>query len=197
MPLHELSGLGSPPPRLAQAERRALTEVALASIRHGLAAGQPLPIDLPAYPPSLREARAVFVTLRRAGRLRGCVGELEAVRPLVESTARHAYAAAFRDPRFRPLGSEELADLAIHLSVLGPPEPLDVASEAELLAILRPGVDGLLIEDGPHRATFLPAVWESLPEPAHFLRELKQKAGLPAGHWSAGTRAWRYVVESV
>lgn len=197
MPSPEPRALRSPPPRLGPPERRALTEVALASIRHGLAVGRPLPIDPLAYPPPLREARAVFVTLRRAGRLRGCVGELEAVRPLVESTARHSYAAAFRDPRFPPLGGEELAGLEVHLSVLGAPEPLDVGSETELLAALRPGVDGLLIEDGFHRATFLPAVWESLPEPERFVRELKQKAGLPADHWSAGTRAWRYEVESV
>ena len=81
--------------------------------------------------------------------------------------------------------------------MLGPPEPLTARSEAELLAQLRPGIDGVVLEDGPHRSTFLPAVWSSLPEPGHFLSELRRKAGLAADHWSSRTRVWRYRVEEI
>jgi hypothetical protein len=174
--------------------RDALLELARKSIVHGLRTGSPLGVDPFHFPPELRPWGASFVTLRRGGALRGCVGELEAKRPLVASVAHNAFLAAFRDQRFRPLDASELDDLEIHVSVLTPPTPIDAASRDELLAALRPGVDGLLIQDGSHRATFLPAVWESLANPADFLAALEQKAGLPREHWSPTMRAWRYEV---
>ncbi len=176
--------------------RRLLKEVARASIEHGLRHGRPLQPDPADYPPPLRERRASFVTLKRGGELRGCIGSLEAGRPLVVDVAHNAYAAAFRDPRFPPLQPEELRDLEISLSVLSPPEPLAFESEGDLLARLRPGVDGLILTDGHHRGTFLPSVWEQLPDPADFLRQLKLKAGLPPDHWSPGLRVERYTTES-
>jgi AmmeMemoRadiSam system protein A len=177
-------------------ERRTLLDVARASIEHGLHHGGPRPVDPAAYPAPLQRPAASFVTLRRAGELRGCIGELEALRALVESVAHNAWRAAFHDPRFDPVGEDELGALDLHLSVLGGLEPLPAATEAELLAALRPGRDGLLLDDGAHRATFLPAVWASLPEAERFVAELKRKAGLRHG-WPVGMRAWRYGVTEI
>jgi AmmeMemoRadiSam system protein A len=154
-------------------------------------------VDLDRFSPRLREPGACFVTLRRSGSLRGCVGSLEATRPLVEDVAQNAFASALRDSRFQPLAEEEQADLDVHLSILTPPEPLPCRSEAELLSKLRPGIDGLILRDGPCRATFLPSVWESLAEPKRFLAALKRKAGLGEDHWSDGIRFQRYRTESV
>lgn len=176
----------------AEAARRLLA-IARASVEHGVRHGSPLPVDLDALPAPLAEPAASFVTLRGPdGELRGCVGELEASRALAEGVAHNAWRAASRDPRFAPVAAEELDGLEVHVSVLGPLEPLAVDSEAALRDALRPGRDGLLLDDGVHRATFLPAVWASLPEPARFLGELARKAGLRAGVWPAAMRAWRY-----
>jgi AmmeMemoRadiSam system protein A len=115
----------------------------------------------------------------------------------VVDVARNAFGAAFADPRFPPLHAGEAAGLEVHLSILGPLERLDVACEAELLRALRPGVDGLVLRDGARRATFLPAVWESVSGPPAFVRELRRKAGLEPDHWSATLEVFRYTVESV
>ena len=187
---------GPGPATLGAAERRTLLALARSSIRHGLRRHQPEPVDPLDYPPALREPRAAFVTLTRRGQLRGCIGHLEACQPLVQDVAENAYSAAFRDPRFPPIGDEELADLEVHISVLSPPEPIAASSEAELLERVRPGVDGLILEDKGHRGTFLPAVWESLPQPAQFLAHLKQKAGLPPDYWSDSVRISRYTAEA-
>ena len=189
--------MSSPEPRGAGASSPSLRAVAREAIEFRLREGREPETDVSRYPPHLRETRATFVTLRREGKLRGCVGTLEAVRPLVVDVAHNAWAAAFRDPRFPPLEAAEREGLDVHLSILRPAEPLDFGSEEDLLGQLRPGVDGLILEEGGRRGTFLPAVWESLPEPRAFLRELKRKAGLPADHWSDTLRAHRYTVESV
>lgn len=138
---------------------------------------------------------ACFVTLKLDGRLRGCIGSLAPHRPLIQDVAANAQAAAFEDPRFPALDAEETQDLEIHLSVLGPTRPLPVKDEADLLAQLRPGLDGLVLKLGRRRATFLPSVWEELPEPAGFLAHLKQKAGLPPDYWSGDLAFERYEVE--
>ena len=178
------------------ADRGALLDLARASIRAGLEGGEPR-VRATDYPAGLQAPRASFVTLNVAAQLRGCIGTLEAHQPLVLDVAQNAFAAAFRDPRFPALGRDEFARIEIHISILSVPEPVAFASEADLLARLRPGVDGLIIEEGYRRGTFLPAVWESLPEPGEFLRQLKRKAGLPADYWSAGIRIRRYTVESI
>lgn len=176
--------------------RRALLQLAESSIRYGLENGRPLPVQVEEYPPELQVQRASFVTLHRNGMLRGCIGHLQAVAPLVRDVADNAYSAAFRDPRFPPLTPPELESLEIHISILTPARPLEFSSEADLVARLRPGVDGLILEDGRHRGTFLPSVWESLPEPREFLRHLKHKAGLSPDYWSDTVRILRYETES-
>jgi len=177
-------------------ERAALLQVALASIEAGLETGSPLQVNPDAYPPALSARRASFVTLKRNGDLRGCIGSLAPVSSLVEDVARNAFAAAFRDPRFPPLAAAELEELELGISVLGPTEPVEFGSEVDLRGMLRPGIDGLVLQDGRHRGTFLPAVWESLPKPADFLDHLKQKAGLPRDYWSDTLEIKRYTTES-
>jgi AmmeMemoRadiSam system protein A len=186
-----------PAPLPSPAPLRELLDVARRSLEHGVRTDRPLEVDPAEYPPELRLVRSCFVTLRIDGRLRGCIGSLEASEPLVVDVAQNAFKAGFRDPRFAPLDAAELPRLDVEISLLTPFERLDVASEAALLAVLRPGIDGLVLRDGPQTATFLPAVWEQLPEPARFLRELQRKAGLPEGHWSDSLEVWRYSAEKI
>ena len=175
--------------------RRRLLGIAMRSIRHGFAYGKKCTVDLDALPPALRGRRAAFVTLESNRRLRGCIGSLRATRPLAADVAHNAHDAAFDDPRFPALGEDELAALHVRISVLSPHESIRADSEADLASRLRPGIDGLVIEAGERRATFLPSVWESIPEPARFVRELTAKAGWPAGRWPDAARAWRYTTE--
>jgi AmmeMemoRadiSam system protein A len=137
---------------------------------------------------------ATFVTLRRDGDLRGCIGSLAAWRPLGVDVDANARAAAFRDPRFAPLAVAEFAAITVEVSLLSPSEPLPWADEAAACALLRPDVDGIILECDGRRATFLPQVWEQLPDPREFLAALKRKAGLPAGYWSPRMRLARYTV---
>lgn len=138
---------------------------------------------------------AVFVTLTRDGQLRGCIGSLEACRSLRADLEANACAAAFRDPRFPPLAAEELPGTRVEVSILSQPEAMAFRDEADALAQLRPGIDGVILEYGRHRGTFLPQVWEQLPEPGLFMRHLKLKAGLPPDFWSDDLRLSRYSVE--
>ena len=177
-------------------DRATLLDLARRSVAHGLDHGAPLPVDPTGYPEPLRAELAAFVTLHLHGALRGCIGHLEAVQPLVRDVAENAYAAAFRDPRFPPLTRQELQGLAVHISVLAAPEPMTFASEADLLGQIRPGIDGLILTEGRARGTFLPSVWESLPDRRDFLNHLKRKAGLPADHWSDRVQVARYTTES-
>ena len=142
----------------------------------------------------LAEPGASFVTLTRQGALRGCIGTLEAHRPLGVDVRENAVAAAFHDPRFMPLAFEEFEAIRVEVSLLSPSEPLTVASEEEALSSLRPGIDGVVFEYGHYRSTFLPQVWEQLPEPAEFLAHLKRKAGLAADFWADQVRLSRYTV---
>lgn len=142
----------------------------------------------------LDEPGACFVTLTADGALRGCVGTLEAHRPLGLDVRENARAAAFRDPRFAPLTREEFEAIRVEVSVLSPSEALDGADEAHALRCLRPGVDGVIFEYRHQRSTFLPQVWEQLPDPAEFLAQLKRKAGLPADFWAEDVRLSRYTV---
>lgn len=180
---------------LSARDRATLLDVARASIQHGLRHRRALEVTVEDYPETLRPPRATFVTLEIGGRLRGCIGALAAHQPLVRDVAAHAYAAAFEDPRFPELTPGEFPRLEIHISVLSPPEPLRFGSDEELLAQLRPGVDGLILHFQHYRATFLPSVWESLPDPYIFLTHLKQKAGLPLDFWSPDLAAERYTAE--
>lgn len=182
---------------LNKANQQRLMELAKNSIKHGLQTGRPIKINLDDYPEELTEPRATFVTLQINRRLRGCIGMLEAVRPLAEDVAENAFSAAFKDPRFPPLEAYELDNLEIHLSILTVAEPVLFSSEQDLVSQLQPGIDGLILEEGYRRGTFLPSVWESLPGPEQFLRHLKQKAGLPPDYWSKNIRIYRYYAEMI
>lgn len=182
--------------RLDSGSRANLLRVARESIVHGLRCGRPLDIDADSSAPALYLPRASFVTLELDGELRGCIGTLEAHRPLLEDVAVNAFNAAFRDPRFPPVRADEVPRLDIHISVLSPPTSMAFNDEADLLAQLHPGADGLVLSAPGHRATFLPSVWESLPRPEEFLRQLKRKAGLPADYWSPHIEVERYTTET-
>lgn len=143
---------------------------------------------------ALMQPAATFVTLRNAGQLRGCIGSIRPVRPLGADVRENAVAAAFRDPRFPPLAAAEFAATAVEVSLLSADERLDVRDEEDLVARLRPGVDGVILEYGSQRATFLPQVWEALAEPRAFVAALKRKAGLPEAFWSPRMNVSRYGV---
>ena len=148
----------------------------------------------PSAQPWMAEPGACFVTLTRQGELRGCVGTLEAHRPLGLDVRENALAAAFRDPRFMPLARAEFDDVRVEVSVLSRHEALAVGCEKDALAVLRPGIDGVVFEYAHYRSTFLPQVWEQLPDPAEFMAHLKRKAGLPKEFWAEGVRLSRYTV---
>lgn len=174
-----------------------LIDTATRSIEHGIETGRPLAVDASAYPQPLRIFRASFVTLQIDNALRGCIGNLEASRPLVSDVADNAFSAAFRDPRFSPVSRSEYRQLDIHISVLSTPEAIDFRDEEDLLRRIRPGIDGLILEAHGRRGTFLPSVWDSLPDAASFLGHLKQKAGLSEDFWSDELRMWRYTATSI
>jgi len=177
---------------LAEADRRQLLDLADAAIRSGLDGRRPPDVDLRACGPALGEHRGVFVTVTVAGELNGCIGSVWPTEPLGRAVPRLAWEAAFSDPRLPRLQRGDYPHTALHISILSIPEPLAVASEEELLSVLRPGIDGLIITDGTRRATFLPAVWEKLPGKADFLAHLQAKAGIPPGHWSTKLSVHRY-----
>ncbi|MEQ9319934.1 MAG: AmmeMemoRadiSam system protein A [Polyangiaceae bacterium] len=176
--------------------RARLLEVAAAAIDAGLETGSRWTPDVAGEADALAEPRGCFVTLHRDGELRGCVGSLSPRGPLATEVARAAYNAAFRDPRFSPLTPAERDGLDIHISVLSAPEPMAFSSEQDLLDQLRPGVDGLILEDAGQMGTFLPDVWDKLPAPRTFLAHLRRKAGLAPDHWSPSLRVKRYTTES-
>ena len=173
-----------------------LLRVALASIEYGLAHGRALAVNIDDYPREVRAKLATLVTLMIGGKLRGCIGTSVARNPLVKDVANNAYAAAFKDRRFKALTGPEMKNTAIKLSILSPPESLPVGGELDLLKRLRPGTDGLILEHGSMRSLFLPDVWETLPEPRRFVSQLKVKAGLPARYWSNMIAAYRFTTST-
>lgn len=165
-----------------------LLRLARDSIAHHL--GGPLP-EIPdgdVY----RHKAATFVTVTRHGELHGCIGTLDPYRTLVDDVQHNAVAAAFFDPRSRPLLLGEMGAISIEVSLLGPLQPVHVRTEAEAIEKIRPFEDGVVLRDGRHRATFLPQVWDKLPDPREFLAQLKQKAGMPAHGWSPSMEVFRY-----
>jgi len=174
------------------AQKNTMLRIAAQSIQHGLEHGTPLEIFSFEFESKLQELRATFVTLEINAQLRGCIGMLKAIKPVIEDVANNAYSAAFKDPRFQPLKPNEFENLDIHISILTPAEDFPVKDEADLLQQLRPDIDGLILQEGPYQSTFLPSVWESLPAPQDFLRHLKHKAGLSGDHWSDTIRFKRY-----
>jgi AmmeMemoRadiSam system protein A len=168
---------------LTAEERQFLLTLARQSLEAGVR-GQPLPeLNLPALSPTLRETGAAFVTLTKGGQLRGCIGAIEPYQPLAEDVREHAVAAALDDYRFAPVQPGELPHIAIEISRLTAPQPLDYTDADDLLRKLRPGVDGVVLRDGPRRATFLPQVWEKIPAVADFLGYLCEKMNAPSDLW--------------
>ncbi|NOX09058.1 MAG: AmmeMemoRadiSam system protein A [Gammaproteobacteria bacterium] len=180
------------PTDLSQQDRETLLHTARASIQYGLQHHQPAPIEIGGYSKTLQTHCASFVTLQIHQQLRGCIGTLEAYQPLIKDVSNHAYAAAFQDPRFSALSKEEETQIHIDISVLTPAELLTFNSEVDLIQQIRSGQDGLILEEGAYKGTFLPSVWESLPQTDIFLRHLKQKAGLSPDYWSNTLRVYRY-----
>ena len=178
--------------------KQTLLEIARSSIDHNLVHKKPPVLREEEFAAELWESRASFVTLMINDSLRGCIGMLEATRPLIVDVAHNACAAAFCDPRFSPLSRAEFALLDIYISILSPSTEMRFSSQEDLISQLHVGQDGLILEEGRiHRGTFLPSVWESLPDPVNFLRQLKRKAGLAPDYWSDTIRIYRYTTESI
>jgi uncharacterized protein len=186
------------PVDLTDVEARRLLEVAAAAVAAGLSGSAAPGRDAAQGDPVLLEPGATFVTLERDGNLLGCIGTLEPVRPLVEDVAHNAAGAAFSDPRLPPVTWDDYAAMSIEISLLSALEPLEVADLDEFREVLRPGIDGLVVEAAARRATFLPAVWRHFGDDADaFLRALWRKAGLAPGAWPDGIRCARYTAEKL
>jgi AmmeMemoRadiSam system protein A len=177
--------------QLSEREGRALARYAREVIASGLGGPDPTP---PSFP-GAREPGATFVTVRRGARLQGCIGSLSPHAPLVEDVAHNANAAAFVDPRASPLDLSDVPALDVEVTVLGPLRPIAFEGEAEAIAALRPGEDGVVLSWRGHRGTLLPQVWRELPEPAEFLAHVKVKAGLPETFWADDVQLFRYAAQ--
>jgi AmmeMemoRadiSam system protein A len=178
---------------LGDDDRAELLQVAADAIASELRGdGCPRPLERGA---PLGDPGASFVTLERGSQLLGCIGTIEPEAPLVEDVARNARQSAFADPRLPPVTAEDYREMSIKISVLSPLEEMPAASLEDVLAWVRPGVDGLLITVGSARATFLPSVWAQLPSPVNLLEHLLIKAGLPGRHWPEGIRVRRYTTD--
>lgn len=168
---------------LNQKEQQILLEIAKEALEKSVE-GLPIPeINLTTLPQSLQQDGASFVTLTVNEKLRGCIGTLQAYQPLAEDVQEHAIAAALSDPRFPRVIPEELMDISIEISVLSPRKQLHYEDEQDLLDKIRPGVDGVVLKDGFRKATFLPQVWDKIPDPDLFLSRLCLKMGAPADQW--------------
>ena len=178
--------------KLSSQDQQSCHQVARDSIQYGLQHGTKLPVVTSDYSEDLQQDYATFVTLHINGNLRGCIGALEAYQPLINDIAEHAFAAAFSDPRFPQLSESEFEQLDIEISILGKPEPIEFESEEELLNQIRPDIDGLILEYGYNRGTFLPSVWEQLPDKKDFLNHLKMKAGLSVQWWDNAAKVSCY-----
>ena len=169
--------------QLTPEEKQTLLRLARQALETGVRGGRLPPLDKASLTPSLRLEGASFVTLTVGGNLRGCIGALEAYQPLAEDVREHAVAAALEDYRFPTVQESELAGIEIEVSRLTVPVPLKYTDADDLLARLHPGVDGVILRDGFRRATFLPQVWEKIPEPAEFLANLCYKMGAAPDTW--------------
>lgn len=169
--------------RLTQSEQALLLEIARESLTLSVQ-GQTLPaFQWDTLPEALQEDGASFVTLTKSGQLRGCIGALEAYQPLAQDVQEHATAAALQDFRFPQVRPDELSQIEIEVSVLTPKLNLDYDNSEDLVRLLRPNVDGVVLQDGFRKATFLPQVWEQLPQPEQFLAHLCQKMGASPDLW--------------
>ena len=182
--------------RIPEKFRGLLIDIAQLSIRHGIKTGNCPNIDISAFPHSLRTMRRTFVSVHTNGALRGCIGSLSATNHLVVDVVQNAYHAALKDRRFKALTEEDLAATDISVSILSTPRPMRFNDEAHLVAQIQPDTDGLILQDGQKHGIFLPVMWEQIASPQDFVRNLKNKAGLPLDHWSNTLQAWLYTTES-
>ncbi len=178
----------------AETKGRILLQIARASIAEALGIDYMPTKNISEDAPWLQEKGACFITLTQQGQLRGCIGTLEAHRSLLEDVKANARAAAFKDTRFSPLTAGEFANTQLEISLLSAMQKIDFSSEADALAQLQPDIDGLVFEYSYHRSTFLPQVWQQLPDRKDFMAHLKQKAGLSADFWSDEVELFRYTV---
>jgi len=183
--------------KLTQKDKQAILKTARHAIQYGLTYKKPPILELDHYSPVLQKAGASFVTLKETNKLRGCIGTLEATQPLIQDVADHAFAAAFNDPRFPAVNRIEEPMVHISISILSDAEEVSFTDQADFLSQLTPGEDGIILRYNGHKATFLPAVWEQLPEPAEFINHLKKKAGLPIDFWSDQIELLRYTTTTI
>lgn len=177
---------------LSPEEQETILDYTKRAVVHAATTGEELNLPVSAFHPKLRAFRSTFVTLKIRGLLRGCIGSLDAPRPLIADAVHNGFGAALLDSRFPRLRKEELPGLEIHLTILSRLEQVKAENETELLAKLRPGKDGVVLQDGPFRGSFLPVMWEKMKEPREFFTRLKEKAGLPPTHWSDTLQVLRY-----
>ena len=170
--------------KLTLEEQKTLLHIAREAIEHAVRGETPARLDLSMLTPALREEGASFVTLTIHGQLRGCIGALEAYQPLADDVHEHAVAAALEDPRFPQVREDELSRIQIEVSRLTRPVPLEYKDADDLLSRLRPHVDGVILKEAyGRRATFLPQVWEKIPDPSDFLDNLCYKMGSNKNLW--------------
>lgn len=175
-----------------ESQKRELLRLARKTISQGCSQSLPPEREAEDLPECFRQQAACFVTLQKQGMLRGCIGSTQAHRTLLDDVIHNAFASAFRDSRFPPVTESELADINIEISILTPQQPMDVTDEKDLLTKIRPGIDGLIIRNTQYGATFLPQVWQQLPNPRQFLAHLKSKAGMAPGVWPEDMECFRY-----
>lgn len=183
--------------RLDEHLRKQVLDVAKQTLAYAVAKGYPPHIDVGSFPMPLQTYAKTFVTLKQNGRLRGCIGSMEAVTPLIKDVMMNSFKAGFSDPRFKPITKEELPGLDVSVSILSHPQPMMILSEADLVNQLEPDVDGLIINSNGKQALFLPSVWEDIHHPRDFVRALKRKAGMEDDYWADDFQAWRYSAEKI
>jgi len=182
---------------LSEAEKKTLLELACQSIQRKLEHSEPLDLNTADYRnENFQQIYGSFVTLKHNNQLRGCIGLLQGQSILIEDIANNALAAAFNDHRFAPLSQQELDEIQISITVLSDLQPISFTSETDLIAQIRPNIDGLVVQESTYQGTFLPAVWDMLPQPQIFWRQLKLKAGLPSNYWSTTLKVFRYTALS-
>ena len=177
--------------------RKILLDTAHDAIYYAIAYGKNMPLDPTQYAIELQAIKGCFVTLYLKDDLRSCMGTLNAFQPLILDVNENAYNAAFNDPRFMPVTNKQAKQLQIEISVLNPQEDIHFSSEANLLAQLRPQIDGLILTDKQYKGTLLPTTWRQFPDPFIFFSHLKIKAGLPTNYWSDTIRVQRYTTELI
>ena len=183
--------------KLTTHDNERLLAIARRSIRQGFYTLEPLEVDLASLSDALLENAGSFVTLSQEGRLRGCIGTVDTKHPLAQSVSYAAYSAAYEDSRFSPLSDSEVDAVRIEISVLSKLVKIDAYSQDELISMLRPFVDGLVIRDEQHTATFLPKVWRQIDDPLTFVLHLKAKAHMDAEYWSDSMECYRFTANLI